>query len=162
MALSGKCRFSVPSVTPVACPPQCLGILWKVLSPMWIELTLFREKCSTAVTNGSAVGAPTLHRSHTSALEIEKLNGPLWGVGAAHPGPPFGPSHLAFRVPSARAGCPWRLKNFELRLDFSCSQSVSFRMRHRSRRLMLRFSSTGMVRADKLHPSPPAHNQLSS
>ncbi len=87
-------------------------------------LARFRKKRSTVGTNGSAVGAPSLSRFQTSALHTEKLDGPLWGVGAARRAPPYTPSHLVFRVSSASAGCSRRFKNLALRSVLPNSNAV--------------------------------------
>ncbi len=79
---------------------------------------LFRETRSTAGTNGRAVSAPRLSRLPASPVDGEELDGPLRGGSVAHPVPPFGPSHQVFRVPSASAWCPWRFKDFGLRIAF--------------------------------------------
>jgi hypothetical protein len=79
------------------------------------QWTLFREKCSTAGTNGSAVGAPRLPRFRGYVFESGKPDRPLCCVSVLHRAHPVGPFHLVFRVPSARAGCPWRFKNFGMR-----------------------------------------------
>jgi hypothetical protein len=100
-----------------------------------ISLTLFQEERSTAGANGNAVGAPRLSKFQISAVHNEKLDGPLWGVSIADQAPPSDPSHLAFRVPSACAGYPWRFTNFGLRSHRPATASSPDSCRNRRMRM---------------------------
>ena len=71
-------------------------------APRRLSRTSLHPKHFTAKT-------PRLSRFPGVTIETEKPDGPLWGISVAHPVPPCGQFPLAFRVPNASVGCPWRL-----------------------------------------------------
>jgi hypothetical protein len=97
----------------------------------------------------------TLRRSRNDLpscqSRIISLDGPLWGVGVANRAPPFGPSHLVFRVPSA--GCPWRFKDFGLRLNLPDQRLPISKFEVRISKLSPRFSASPSIM--------PSHQLLS-